>query len=137
MLEVEEAGPEFSVILAVHDPECSRLLAILFDGFGYRILECRDAETLEQRLRDAGDIHAAVIDLSLPKVEDICHRIREHASVPILALCPGDPAEAAPMGEKLRCDALEPLRAEPERWLVALRRLIIRDEPERDAPVSR
>ncbi|NMB75115.1 MAG: response regulator transcription factor [Myxococcales bacterium] len=127
MLEVEEAGPEFRVILSIADPECGRLLAILFDGFGYRVLECPNAASLEQRLLEFGDIRAAVVDLGLPGVEDICSKLREHAATPILALYDDDLPDAEALSQRLHCDALERLRAEPESWITALRRLVLRD----------
>lgn len=127
MLEVEEAGPEFRVILSIGDPECSRLLSLLFDGFGYRVLECPDAESLEPHLQEPADIRAAVIDLGLRDVADICRRIRERSPVPILALYDDNQDGAQALGEELHCDALGRLRGEPESWLTALRRLVLKD----------
>jgi DNA-binding response OmpR family regulator len=123
MLELEELAPEWSVLLAIGDAECMRILAILLAGFEYRVFECQTLEEVQKCLNGRGPT-LAVVEFGLSESEVICQSIRERSKAPILVLHreeEGDLGEK--IGRRLGASSWERIDAEPEKLLIALQRL--------------
>jgi two-component system response regulator RstA len=122
MLEIDEVAPQWSVLLAVDNRESARLLSILLDGFGYQALVCSKGEDALQSLDDAQP-QVAVVDLDFPGAEGLCRDIKERFGIPLLLLLAPDAPDPEEQCRRVGADAWEKHDAEPERYLVALRRL--------------
>lgn len=122
MLEFVQVVPEWSVLLAVGDPECARLLGIILDGFGYKTLECQLVDDARRHLSQIVPI-VAVVDLALRDAKEICGAVKESGGVPLLVLVAAEEEEPEALCQQLQADAWEKLDAEPEKFLSALRRL--------------
>lgn len=80
-------GKETSVLLVDDDPQLIRLVRANLESVGYRVMAAIDAqEALETIDREMPDL--IVLDIMLPEVDgyELCRRIREFASIPIIML---------------------------------------------------
>ncbi len=121
MLEVDEVQSEWSVLLAMTDAECVKLLSVVLDGFGYAPLECQNKDDVFERLSHTTPF-AAVVDARIDGATEICQMVHEHGGVSLLVLL-NEAEDPEDQREKLRADEWQPASAGPERILLSLRKL--------------
>jgi ActR/RegA family two-component response regulator len=121
MLEVDDVQSEWSVLLAMTDSECVKLLSVVLDGFGYAPLECRGKEDVFTRLSTTTPF-AAVVDARFADAGEICQMVHEHGGISLLVLLNEveDPEEQK---TKLQADEWQSVSAGPEKILLSLRKL--------------
>jgi hypothetical protein len=121
MLEVDDVQSEWSVLLAMTDAECVKLLSVVLDGFGYAPLECQDKDEVFDRLSKTTPF-AAVVDARFADAGEICQMVHEHGGVSLLVLL-NDGEEPEGQKEKLQADEWQSISAGPEKILLSLRKL--------------
>ena len=121
MLEVDDVQSEWSVLLAMTDAECVKLLSVVLDGFGYAPLECEGKDEVFDRLSHTTPF-AAVVDARIDNAGEICQMVHEHGGVTLLVLLNEgeDPEEQK---EKLQANEWQSITAGPEKILLSLRKL--------------
>ena len=121
MLKVDEVTSEWSVLLAMTDAECVRLLSVILDGFGYSPLECQDRGDAFDLLSKTTPF-AAVVDARIEEAEEICGMVQEHGGVSLLVLLQDDenPEEQK---KRFQADDWQYAGADPEKILLSLRKL--------------
>jgi hypothetical protein len=123
MLEVDDVQSEWSVLLAMTDAECVKLLSVVLDGFGYAPLECEGKDDVFERLSKTTPF-AAVVDARIDNASEICQMVTEHGGVSLLVLLnDGDDPDA--QKEKLHADEWQSTSAGPEKILLSLRKLAV------------
>ena len=121
MLEVDDVQSEWSVLLAMTDAECVKLLSVVLDGFGYAPLECQDKDEVFDRLSKTTPF-AAVVDARFADAGEICQMVHEHGGVSLLVLL-NEGEEPEGQKEKLQADEWQSISAGPEKILLSLRKL--------------
>jgi DNA-binding response OmpR family regulator len=98
--------PEPATILLVDDEESVRkLLTYPLERDGYRVIQARDGEEALARF-DGEEVDLVVLDLMLPKLDglEVCKRLRERSSVPIVMLTARDDELDKVLGLELGAD---------------------------------
>ena len=75
-------------ILVVDDEkEIRNLIEIYLKNEGYEVIKARDGEEALEIL-EKEDIHLIILDIMMPKIDgiEVCKRVRENLSIPILML---------------------------------------------------
>ena len=121
MLEVDDVQSEWSVLLAMTDAECVKLLSVVLDGFGYAPLECAGRDEVFERLSKTTPF-AAVVDARIESAPEICQMVTEHGGVSLLVLL-NDGDDPEEQKEKLHADEWQSTSAGPEKILLSLRKL--------------
>jgi len=121
MFEVDDVQSEWSVLLAMTNAECVKLLSVVLDGFGYAPLECQDKDEVFDRLSKTTPF-AAVVDARFADAGEICQMVNEHGGVSLLVLLnEGEDPEG--QKEKLQADEWQSISAGPEKILLGLRKI--------------
>lgn len=121
MFEVDDVQSEWSVLLAMTDAECVKLLSVVLDGFGYAPLECQSKDEVFQRLSRTTPF-AAVVDARIDGAGEICQMVHEHGGVSLLVLL-NDGEDPEQQKEELWADEWQSISAGPEKILLSLRKL--------------
>jgi hypothetical protein len=121
MLEVDDVQSEWSVLLAMTDAECVKLLSVVLDGFGYAPLECAGKDEVFNRLSKTTPF-AAVVDARIESASEICQMVTEHGGVSLLVLI-NEADDPEKQKEKLNADEWQSTSAGPEKILLSLRKL--------------
>jgi ActR/RegA family two-component response regulator len=121
MLEVDDVQSEWSVLLAMTDAECVKLLSVVLDGFGYAPLECQSKDDVFEHLSQTTPF-AAVVDARLDDSAEICQMVHEHGGVSLLVLL-NEIEDPEDLRKKLQADEWQPVSAGPEKILLSLRKL--------------
>jgi CheY-like chemotaxis protein len=121
MLEVDDVQSEWSVLLAMTDAECVKLLSVVLDGFGYAPLECAGKDEVFDRLSKTTPF-AAVVDARIENASEICQMVTEHGGVSLLVLI-NESDDPDKQKEQLKADEWQSTSAGPEKILLSLRKL--------------
>lgn len=121
MLEVDDVQSEWSVLLAMTDAECVKLLSVVLDGFGYAPLECAGKDEVFEHLSKTTPF-AAVVDARIEHSLEICQMVTEHGGVSLLVLI-SDGDDPEKQKEELKADEWQSTSAGPEKILLSLRKL--------------
>jgi len=121
MLEVDDVQSEWSVLLAMTDAECVKLLSVVLDGFGYAPLECAGKNEVFEHLSKTTPF-AAVVDARIENASEICQMVTEHGGVSLLVLI-NDVDNPEKQKEQLNADDWQSTSAGPEKILLSLRKL--------------
>jgi hypothetical protein len=121
MLEVDDVQSEWSVLLAMTDAECVKLLSVVLDGFGYAPLECAGKDEVFERLSKTTPF-AAVVDARIDHASEICKMVTEHGGVSLLVLI-NENEDPEKQKENLKADEWQSISAGPEKILLSLRKL--------------
>ena len=121
MLEVDDVQSEWSVLLAMTDAECVKLLSVVLDGFGYAPLECAGKDEVFDRLSKTTPF-AAVVDARIENAAEICQMVTDHGGVSLLVLL-NDGDDPEKQKEELKADEWQSVSAGPEKILLSLRKL--------------
>jgi DNA-binding response OmpR family regulator len=98
--------PEVSTILLVDDEESiQKLLTYPLEKEGFRVVQARDGEEALHRFA-AERIDLVVLDIMLPKLDglEVCKRLRQASSVPIIMLTARDDELDKVLGLELGAD---------------------------------
>jgi DNA-binding response OmpR family regulator len=98
--------PEPATILLVDDEESvQKLLTYPLERDGYRVIQARDGEEALARF-DSEEVDLVVLDVMLPKLDglEVCKRLRERSSVPIVMLTARDDELDKVLGLELGAD---------------------------------
>lgn len=123
MLEVDDVQSEWSVLLAMTDAECVKLLSVVLDGFGYAPLECAGKDEVFERLSKTTPF-AAVVDARIESAPEICRMVTEHGGVSLLVLL-NDVGDPEKQKEEFQADEWQSTSAGPEKILLSLRKLAV------------
>ena len=121
MLEVDDVQSEWSVLLAMTDAECVKLLSVVLDGFGYAPLECAGKDEVFEHLSKTTPF-AAVVDARIDNAPEICQMVTERGGVSLLVLI-NDGDDPEKQKENLKADEWQSTSAGPEKILLSLRKL--------------
>jgi DNA-binding response OmpR family regulator len=98
--------PEPATILLFDDEESVQmLLTYPLERDGYRVIQARDGEEALARF-DSEEVDLVVLDVMLPKLDglEVCKRLRERSSVPIVMLTARDDELDKVLGLELGAD---------------------------------
>ena len=87
-IQENERNMDKKVILVVDDEkEIRNLIEIYLKNEGYEVIKARDGEEALEIL-EKEDIHLIILDIMMPKIDgiEVCKRVRENLSIPILML---------------------------------------------------
>jgi len=123
VLDAYEANSEPAILMVARDGEKGRLLGILLEGFGFRVLECRDQRQVRAAL--AQDVPSvAMVDAELGDARESMALIHERGDLPVLLLVGGESAAPARLAADLGASAWARLDTRPDGILHALRGLL-------------
>ncbi len=124
MLHAYEASSEPALLMVARDGEAGRLLGILLEGFGFRVLECHDQgevrATLERELPAL-----ALLDAGLEDARESMALIQERGELPVLLLVGEDEGAGEPLCTAFGASAWQRLESRPDGILRALRGLLV------------
>ena len=115
------------ILLIEDDPRLAAMVGEYLGEAGYRVLHARNgAQGLAMEARESCD--ALILDLMLPDMDglDVCRKIRERASLPILMLTARGDTMDRIIGLELGADDYLPKPFEPRELLARLRAILRR-----------
>jgi DNA-binding response OmpR family regulator len=124
VLDAYEANSEPAILMVARDGERGRLLGILLEGFGFRVLECRDQGQVREALVQAVP-SVAMVDASLGDARESMALIHERGDLPVLLLVGGESGAPERVAADLGADAWARLDTRPDGILSALRGLLV------------
>ena len=78
---------ETNILVVDDEKEIRNLIEIYLKNEGYEVIKARDGEEALEIL-EKEDIHLIILDIMMPKIDgiEVCKRVRENLSIPILML---------------------------------------------------
>ncbi|GIP31825.1 response regulator transcription factor [Paenibacillus sp. J2TS4] len=76
-----------TILVVDDDKEIANLISLYLENDGYRVLRCGNGrEAL--KLMEEQEVNLMVLDIMMPEVDglEVCRRVREHSTLPILML---------------------------------------------------
>lgn len=123
MLNVYEATPEPSVLLACDGCESVRNLAVVLEGFGYTPLECKGADDVSQMLSENFPC-LALVCLDQEDIDMICELINQRDDLSMLIMLNNGHEDPESTARDLGALAWEYLDAPVESILLKLRQML-------------
>lgn len=127
--------PRHTILLVEDEEEPAEMLANFLEMNDYRVLVAHDGEeALSLIEKHAGDIHLAVLDIMVPKVDgrEICRRIRKHpvlSDIPVIFLTAKDEEQDEIEGLELGADDYIPKPASMKLVKAHVESLLRRQNP--------
>jgi len=123
MLTVYEATPEPSVLLACDGCESVRNLAVILEGFGYTLLECKGVGDVSQMLGENFP-SLAVVCLNQKDIDRICELINQRDDLAMLVLVENGHEDPESTARDLGALDWEYIDASAEKILLKLRQML-------------
>lgn len=79
---------KYNILIVDDDPDIREVLSVLLGSEGYEVLKAEDGQSALKAVRDNKNTDLIILDIMMPEMDgvEVCRRIREISTVPILFL---------------------------------------------------